>query len=72
MTENNPAPERVTLQIGDRTVELPLIVGSEGERAIDIAQLRWSSTSSTLLEHRGYRSVIRRQGRSFGARRHKQ
>ena len=32
--------ERAQLQLADQTVELPVIVGSEGERAIDITRLR--------------------------------
>jgi citrate synthase len=31
---------RAELRIGDKTLELPIIVGSEGERAIDIRKLR--------------------------------
>ncbi len=33
-------PEKAILTIGDRQLELPIIVGTEGERAIDIRQLR--------------------------------
>jgi citrate synthase len=32
--------EKATLKIGDQTIELPVIVGSEGEKAVDISQLR--------------------------------
>ena len=32
--------ETAQLRLGDQTVELPIIVGSEGERAIDITKLR--------------------------------
>jgi len=32
--------EKATLTIGDQTVELPVIVGSEGEKGIDVTQLR--------------------------------
>ena len=32
--------EKVTLLIGDRRVELPIVTGTEGERAIDITRLR--------------------------------
>ena len=32
--------EKATLKIGDQTIDLPVIVGSEGERAVDITQLR--------------------------------
>ncbi len=34
------AEEFATLTIGDREIKLPIVVGSEGERAIDIANLR--------------------------------
>ncbi len=33
-------PENAILTIGERTYELPLLVGTEGERALDITQLR--------------------------------
>jgi citrate synthase len=32
--------EKAELRLGDQTVELPIIVGTEGERAIDITRLR--------------------------------
>jgi citrate synthase len=32
--------ESAKLQIGDKTVDLPVIVGSEGERAVDVGHLR--------------------------------
>ncbi len=32
--------EKAQLRVGDKTVELPIVVGSEGERAIDITKLR--------------------------------
>ncbi len=32
--------EKVTLQVGDHKYELPVLVGTEGERAIDITKLR--------------------------------
>jgi citrate synthase len=34
------ADDHATLHIGDRVVELPIVVGSEGERAVDIRRLR--------------------------------
>ncbi len=44
-----PAPaQSATLTIGDRIVELPVITGSEGETAIDIAKLRAQSGLITL------------------------
>ena len=32
--------DKALLTIGDKTVELPIVTGSEGERGIDISQLR--------------------------------
>ena len=32
--------ETARLQAGDQIVELPIVVGSEGEKALDIAKLR--------------------------------
>ena len=32
--------EKAELRLGDQTVELPVIVGSEGEKAIDITRMR--------------------------------
>jgi len=36
------------LQFGDQTIELPIIVGSEGEQAVDITQLRSNTGLITL------------------------
>jgi citrate synthase len=36
------------LQIGDQTIELPIVVGTEGERAIDISKLRKETGLITL------------------------
>ncbi len=36
------------LRIGDKTIELPIIVGTEGERAIDISKLRKETGAITL------------------------
>ena len=33
-------PEKAMLTVGDTTIELPIVEGTEGERAIDITQLR--------------------------------
>jgi citrate synthase len=50
---NAPAPARsATLTYGDRTVELPVIAGSEDESAIDIARLR-AQTGLITMDH-GY------------------
>src|SRR5262245_5819614 len=40
--------ETAKLHIGDRTIELPIVVGSEGERAIDIRKLRAETGYITL------------------------
>jgi citrate synthase len=44
-----------TVSVGEKTLELPLVVGSEGERGIDIAALRKETGCITLDE--GYRST---------------
>ena len=41
-------PERAELKIGDTTVDLPVIVGSEGELGIDIGKLRAQTGAVTL------------------------
>jgi citrate synthase len=40
--------ETAKLTVGDRTIELPIVVGSEGERAIDIRKLRSETGYITL------------------------
>ncbi len=40
--------ETAELRLGDQTVELPIVVGSEGERAVDITKLRSQSGFITL------------------------
>ena len=40
--------ETAQLQIGDKTIELPIVVGTEGERAIDISKLRKDTGLITL------------------------
>jgi len=40
--------ESAVLRVGDQTVELPIVVGSEGERAIDISSLRSTTGHITL------------------------
>jgi citrate synthase len=40
--------ETAQLQIGDKTIELPIVVGTEGERAIDISKLRKETGLITL------------------------
>ena len=31
-------PEKAILTVGDQQIELPILVGTEGERAVDITQ----------------------------------
>lgn len=33
-------PEKAVLCLGDQKIELPVLVGSEGEKAVDISRLR--------------------------------
>ncbi len=40
MLGNATMPEKATLIVGKQKIELPILVGSEGERAIDITRLR--------------------------------
>jgi citrate synthase len=40
--------ETAQLQIGDKTIELPIVVGTEGEQAIDISKLRKETGLITL------------------------
>ena len=40
--------ETAELRVGDRVIELPIVVGSEGERAIDISKLRAETGLITL------------------------
>jgi citrate synthase len=47
--------EKARLELGDQTVELPIIVGSEGERAVDIRSLRAQTGYVTLDE--GFRNT---------------
>jgi citrate synthase len=48
-------PETARLILGDTTVDLPIIVGSEGERGIDIRTLRTQTGHITLDD--GYRNT---------------
>ena len=41
-------PDRAELKIGDKTIELPLLVGSEGEVGIDVGKLRAATGAVTL------------------------
>ena len=41
-------PDSATLQIGDQSLELPIIVGSENERGLDISKLRSTTGHITL------------------------
>jgi citrate synthase len=40
--------EKAELRVGDRVIELPIVVGTEGERAIDISKLRAETGLITL------------------------
>jgi citrate synthase len=40
--------ETAELRLGDKTIELPVVIGTEGERAIDISQLRGETGYITL------------------------
>ena len=33
-------PEKAVLSLGDQQIELPVLVGTEGEKAVDITRLR--------------------------------
>jgi citrate synthase len=46
----NSTRETALLRLGDQDVELPVVVGSEGERAVDISKLRSESGYITLDE----------------------
>ena len=46
----NTAPETALLRLGDQEIELPVVVGSEGEHAIDISKLRSQTGYITLDE----------------------
>ncbi|MCE9555550.1 MAG: citrate synthase [Planctomycetes bacterium] len=44
------APETALLRLGDQEIELPVVVGSEGEHAVDISKLRSQTGYITLDE----------------------
>ena len=50
-----PPPTAAQLRLGDREIELPIVVGTEDERAIDVSSLRGSTGYITLDE--GYRNT---------------
>ena len=50
-----PNTDSVSLTLGDKTLDLPIIVGSEGEHAVDISKLRAETGYITLDE--GYRNT---------------
>ena len=54
--------ETAMLRIGDREMKLPVVVGTEKERAIDIAKLRTETGYITLDE--GYVNTARARARS--------
>ncbi len=41
-------PETARIEVNDKSIELPLVVGSEGETGIDIRKLRAETKSITL------------------------
>jgi len=49
-TAENSTRETALLRLGDQDVELPVVIGSEGERAVDISKLRSESGYITLDE----------------------
>jgi len=44
----NPTPETAKLTVGDKTLELPVITGTEQEKGIDISRLRDQTSAVTL------------------------
>ncbi len=48
MTDRYSSDEKAELKLGDKTLQLPIIVGSEGEKAIDIRGLRSQTGYITL------------------------
>ena len=55
MTETIDTTSAARLDLGDMTIELPMVIGTENERAIDISQLRAETGAITLDE--GYRNT---------------
>src|SRR3569832_2092087 len=47
-TREDPVADRAQLKLGDKTIDLPVVVGSEGEVGIDIGKLRASTGAVTL------------------------
>ena len=54
-TDTASAASTATLDLGGKTLDLPIVVGSEGEQAVDIAKLRTETGYITLDE--GYRNT---------------
>jgi citrate synthase len=52
-------PDKATLTIGDKQIELPILTGSEGERAIDITKLRDQTGVMTYDPSLGNTSVCK-------------
>ena len=52
-------PDNARLQLGNQSVELPVVVGTEGEHAIDISQLRSQTGYITLDEGYGNTGACR-------------
>ena len=52
---NASTPDHATLQLGEQSIDLPVVVGTEDEHAVDISKLRGSTGYITLDE--GYRNT---------------
>jgi len=50
-----PTDETITITLGDKTIDLPVVVGTEGEHALDISKLRAETGYITLDV--GYRNT---------------
>lgn len=48
--------DKASLKIGERTLDLPIVVGSENEKAIDISNLR-SESGGVITLDRGYKNT---------------
>lgn len=48
--------EKASLKIGDKTIDLPIVVGTENEKAIDISKLR-NDTDGVITLDKGYKNT---------------
>ena len=55
-------PDKAILTVGDKQIELPILTGTEGERAIDITKLREQTGWITYDPSLGNTSVCRSAG----------